>query len=150
MTRPAMAVRKATPSDIGAMHRIRLTVRENLLSDASKVTEASYEPYVAAGTAWVVERGGIIAGFSAVDGATQSVWALFVDRAFEGIGVGRTLHDHMVQWASDHDVGRLSLTTAPGTRADRFYRKLGWAEVGRGAGDEVVFEKLVGSTQTPR
>ena len=150
MTRPAIAVRKATTSDVGAMHSIRLAVRENLLSDPSKVTEASYEPYVAAGTAWVVEREGIIAGFSAIDGATHSVWALFVDRAFEGVGVGRTLHDHMVQWASDHGVDRLSLTTGPGTRANRFYRKLGWAEVERGAGNEIVFEKLVGPTRTPR
>jgi len=48
-------IRTACAADIAAMHRIRIRVRENRLSDPARVTPASYLPYVAAGTAWVAE-----------------------------------------------------------------------------------------------
>lgn len=134
-------IRPATIADIPAMHELRLRVRENRLSDPGRVTEDAYRPYVAAGGAWVAEVEGRLVGFAIVDLAARSVWALFVAPEAEGRGIGRALHDHMLARAKALDIARLSLSTAPGTRAASFYRRAEWAETGVTAQGELRFER---------
>jgi len=120
-------IRTATLADIPAMHAVRRSVRENRLGDPTRITEASYLPFVEARSIQVaVSPNGEVVGFSAVDPATENVWALFVDPGHEGAGIGRALHDAMLDWAVRHGLNALWLETAPGTRAEQFYIKAGW------------------------
>jgi GNAT superfamily N-acetyltransferase len=134
-------IRTAAAADVPAMHRIRTSVTENRLGDHSRITETCYLPYVAAGSAWVAQTSAGIAGFAILDGETNSVWALFVDQSAQGAGIGRALHDHMLDWARERGFSRLSLTTSPGTRAERFYKAVGWLQIGFTADGEARFEK---------
>ena len=138
----AVVVRAAVNADVPAMHRIRLSVRENALADRTQIGEADYLPFVHAGAAWVAEAAGRVVGFAAIDLASASVWALFVDPASEGQGIGSVLHQHLLDWSRDRGLRCLSLTTTPGTRADRFYRRWGWDEVGRTADGELRLKRL--------
>ncbi len=135
-----VTIRQARRGDIPAMHSIRMGVRENRLVSAI-VTEASYVPQMEdVGRGWVAEVDGTIAGFAVGNGRTGNIWALFVDPAHEGRGIGRRLHDVMVAWLWTQALDRLWLTTAPGTRAERFYEAAGWTRVGAVASGEQRFE----------
>ena len=138
-----LGIRTAATTDIAAMHRIRTSVRENRLSSADRITAASYLPYVTAGTAWVAERDGAVAGFAVIDAPAQTVWALFVEPSVEGSGVGRALHDAMLRWAREHDIGYLTLSTEEGSRALNFYIRAGWLRQGITASGEVLLRKAV-------
>src|SRR5690606_7275890 len=100
--------------------------------------------YVAAieppGRGWVVEIDAEIAGFAVADGSSGHIWALFVHPDHEARGFGRRLHDMMVAWPWERGLERLRLTTAPGTRAERFYVAAGWEKQGTTPGGEVRFE----------
>lgn len=122
-------LREATAADIPHMHRIRLAVRENRLSDPSWLTPAVYEACLrTTGNAntWVAEREGGIAGFATARIAEGDIWALFVDPAHEGHGLGRALLDRAVHWLFERGAEGVVLATGPGTRADDFYRRAGW------------------------
>ncbi|MGZ8285864.1 MAG: GNAT family N-acetyltransferase [Allosphingosinicella sp.] len=136
-----MRIRAARASDIKAMHALRLSVGENRLSDPRQVAEADYLPYFAQGAAWVAETGRGLAGFAILDVAGGSVWALFVAPEAEGIGIGRALHARLIEGAIAHGPRRLSLGTAPGTRAERFYAEAGWVRAGMTASGELTFRK---------
>lgn len=126
-----MTLRPARSADIPAMHRIRLAVRENRLSDPTRVTPADYVRYVEeAGVSWVAELDGHVAGFGIADRASRSLWALFVDPAFEGRGAGRALLGQLTACLFQSGRGRINLSTEPGTRAERFYLAAGWERIG--------------------
>jgi GNAT superfamily N-acetyltransferase len=109
------------------MHRIRLAVCENRLTDPSSVQAGHYEEMLGArGRGWVAEVRGQIAGFAIADLTDATVWALFVDAEFEGQGVGRALHHAMIGWLFAQGLDSVSLRTTPGTRAERFYLAAGW------------------------
>lgn len=136
-------IRAAAVTDIPDMHAIRLAVRENQLSDSGGVGQGSYVPFVKAGSAWVAVAGGRIVGFAVLDVGRASVWALFVDPDAEGLGVGRALHAEMIKAASVRGIASLTLTTSPGTRAERFYRASGWSVVGSTESGELRMERPV-------
>lgn len=125
-----MTLRLATRSDIPALQRLRLAVRENTLSDSSRITEADY---IAAqetlGRTWVIEVNGEIAAF-ATGYNTGSIWALFVHPDHEGRGHAKALYSTMVNWLWSQGHERLWLTTEPNTRAERFYIAQGWNPCG--------------------
>ncbi len=131
----------AAVDDVDAMHHLRNKVRENRLSDTTTISEASYLAYIAAGSAWVAESEAGISGFAAVDATARKVWALFVDPEAEGSGVGRALHNKMLEWARNNGIDRLSLSTEVGSRAVHFYTRAGWTPVGTTAEGEVLFER---------
>jgi GNAT superfamily N-acetyltransferase len=133
-------LRPAELSDIEAMHRIRLAVRENALSDPRRVQPADYRPLVERGGAWVCERDGAIVAFGVADAPRRNIWALFVEPGFEGDGLGRRLLDAMTAWLFAQSSEPIWLTTGPATRAERFYRAAGWREAGREPNGELRFE----------
>lgn len=125
------------------MHALRGRVSENRLSDPQLVAEDSYPPYLARGAAWVAETEAGLAGFAILDLAAASVWALFVAPEAEGKGIGRALLARLVEGAAGHGLDRLSLSTAPGTRAERFYTQAGWTKTGRTGAEELSFERFL-------
>lgn len=136
-----MNIRPATEHDIDAMHRVRTSVRENRLSDPALVQPRHYREMLHEhGRGWVAEVGGGIVGFAIVDLSRANVWALFVDPAFEGRGIGRRLHDVLLEGLFSAGLDRVWLSTDPGTRAERFYRAAGWRVAGREENGEVRLE----------
>ena len=134
-------IRVATLENVPAMRAIRLAVRENALSDPAKVRPSDYESFLTVrGQGWVHVLDRAITGFAIADAGTRGIWALFVDPTFEGRGIGRRLHDVMVDWLFRGDSRPIWLTTEPGTRAARMYAALGWHHIGETSSGEWRFE----------
>jgi GNAT superfamily N-acetyltransferase len=126
------------------MHALRLSVRENRLSDPSRVTPADYERYLAKpGTSWVAEDEPGVVGFAIADLPSRSIWALFVRPDFEGRGVGRALLQHVTQSLEAIGPGTIHLSTEAGTRAERVYAAAGWNRAGRLPNGEIHFTRVV-------
>ena len=92
------------------------------------------------GRGWVYEIDGRIVAFTIGDLSGRNVYALFVQQGFERLGIGRQLHDTLLDWFFAADVGPVWLSTERGTRAERFYRRAGWTERGTTASGEIRFE----------
>lgn len=66
--------RHATPTDIPAMSKIRLSVSENMLSDPTHVTQAMYEDFLEqSGRGWVAEHDGEILAFCYAGSAASAI-----------------------------------------------------------------------------
>jgi GNAT superfamily N-acetyltransferase len=103
------------------------------------VTAADCAAFIDRTEMWVWVEDGQILGFSAGDPRDGSIWALFVDPANEGGGIGLlALACNTVRFAG---FDTATLSTEPGRRADRFYRLNGWVETGRSAKGEAVFQR---------
>jgi GNAT superfamily N-acetyltransferase len=137
-----MTIRLAADDDIPQMQRIRSSVHENRLSDPSRVRTEHYRAMLRSGRGWVCEVDGRITGFAVVDLMAASLWALFVDPAYERRGIGRQLHDSAVEWLFAAGVGRITLTTDPGTRAEHFYQSAGWECVGHAEMGEMRYDLI--------
>lgn len=136
-----LILREATLADIPALQIIRNSVRENVLSNPDLVTYSDYVLFLQdRGKGWLCEYDGKIAGFAVVDMLDHNIWALFVHPDAEGKGIGRQLHDLMLDWYFAQTVETVWLGTAPNTRAEKFYRTAGWKEVGMHGSGEVKFE----------
>lgn len=135
-------VREAVAADIDAMHAIRMAVNENRLTDPSWLTPEVYRAHLAdtaTSNSWVCERDGRILGFSVARQTQADIWALFVDPAHEGRGVGRRLIAAATDWLFARGVETVSLSTTPDTRADAFYRANGWLRGEHTDKGEVMF-----------
>lgn len=122
-----MNLRQATLLDIPAMSAIRLSVKENILSDPSRVTEQMYRDYLELlGRGWVAEVDGHVVGFSYADKTDASIWALFVSQDHEGKGIAKRLLSVAVDWLFELGHDSVHLSTSRDTRADRFYAAQGW------------------------
>lgn len=141
MGRFAGSIRVARSDDIPEMHRVRVSVRENRLSDPDRVRPGDYRALLERGAgAWVVEVDGRIRGFAVADPDGANVWALFVEPAFEGRGIGRRLHETMMDWLFATGAQVAWLGTGPGTRAEAFYKEAGWRLAGAGENGERRYE----------
>jgi GNAT superfamily N-acetyltransferase len=133
-------LRQATPEDIPGMHRVRLAVSENALR-STVINEASYLPAInETGRGWVVEVAGDIVAFAVGNRETGNIWALFVDPKHEACGYGRRLHETMIAYLFGCGVVKLNLSTASGTRAEKFYAALGWQLATQQKEGETFFE----------
>ena len=135
------STRRATHDDIPRIMEIRHGVHENRLRDPSSVTAADCAAFIDRAEMWVWVADGQIQGFSAGDPRDGSIWALFVDPANEGRGIGRALLAHACGTVGGAGFDTITLNTEPGTRADRFYRLNGWVEIGRSVKGEVLFRR---------
>lgn len=114
---------------------------ENRLSSPALVTDADVEDYITRrGRGWVCEAEQHIVGFAIVSVPDNNVWALFIHPDSEGKGIGRILHDVMINWYFEQTDKPIWLSTTPGTRAEKFYRIAGWRENGIYGKGEIKFE----------
>ena len=148
MTDRPVSLRLAVAADVPDMLRVRAAVKENRLVSRVIGPEEVQEAIERTGRGWVAEVDGQLAGFAIGNLETGNIWALFMDPPFEGRGLGRGLHDTMVNALLGHGLARLHLSTDPGTRAARFYRRAGWRELGPVAGGETAFEWI--AAEAPR
>jgi GNAT superfamily N-acetyltransferase len=135
-------IRIATRADLPRISEIRGAVRENVLSNPAKITD-SVAYLIDRDGFWVFETDGHIHGFSSADPRNGSIFALFMDPASEGRGIARGLLAAACEHLAAAGHSRAWLSTDPGTRADRFYRRQGWTETGRTPDGEVRFEKAL-------
>lgn len=136
-----MIYREAQPGDVPPMMQLRLAVTENKLSNPALITESDYTHFLfRRGKGWICEKDNRIVGFAIADLAGNNIWALFIQPGFEGRGIGRRLHNMMLNWYFEQTNEPLWLSTAAGTRAEKFYRKAGWKEAGMYSAIEIKFE----------
>ena len=136
-----MIIRAAVLNDIPQIQAVRNSVKENILSDPGFVTDKDCEEFLTLrGKGWVCEIDRKIVGFSIVDLKENNIWALFLQPEFEKQGVGRRLHDTMLDWYFEQTKKNVWLGTSPNTRAEIFYRKSGWIEIGTHGNGEIKFE----------
>ena len=136
-----MIFREAKSKDIRQIQIVRNSVKENMLSNPALVTDTDVEEYInRRGRGWVCEINDQIAGFAIVDLQARNIWALFILPYHEGKGIGKQLHDKMLNWYFAQTDQTVWLSTSPGTRAEKFYRNAGWNEVGVHGKGELKFE----------
>lgn len=120
-------MRLADRADIPAMARIRLAVTENRLRDPGRITQQMYEDFLEKdGRGWVAQIDGVTVAFSYANRTDGSIWALFVQPGHEGRGLAKRLLELAVGWLFEIGFERVVLSTGTGTRAEEFYRRLGW------------------------
>ena len=136
-----MIFREAHIDDIKQIQIVRNSVTENPLSNPDLVTDKDCEEFLTVrGKGWVCEVDNQIVGFAIADLKDNNIWALFLRPEFEKQGVGRQLHNMMLDWYFTQTKDRVWLGTAPNTRAENFYRKSGWTQTGIHGKGEIKFE----------
>jgi GNAT superfamily N-acetyltransferase len=136
-----MIFRTAVFKDIPQIQIVRNSVKENMLSNPALVPDKDVDDYMHnRGKGWVCEMNGKIIGFAIVSVTDHNVWALFVDPGHDKKGIGKKLHDMMMDWYFSQTDHAIWLGTAPRTRAESFYRKAGWKETGMHGKGEIKFE----------
>ncbi len=135
-----MIFREAKIDDISQIQVVRNSVKENMLSNPNLVTDEDCKVYLTErGKGWVCEIKNEIVGFAIVDMIENNIWALFVNPEFENQGIGKQLHNMMLNWYFQQTQTPVWLGTAPNTRAEEFYKLSGWKEIGT-HGKEVKFQ----------
>ncbi len=136
-----MIFREAVLTDIPQIQVVRNAVKENVLSNPALVSDADCAHFITQkGKGWVCETGDCIVGFAIVDLADRNVWALFVHPDHEAKGIGKQLHEIMLNWYFLQTKETIWLGTAFNTRAEKFYRMQGWKETGLHGKNEIKFE----------
>jgi GNAT superfamily N-acetyltransferase len=136
-----MIFREAQTGDIKQIQVVRHAVKENVLSDPSLVPDHDVEEFITnRGKGWVCEIEGTIVGFAIADLVKNNIWALFIHPDFEARGIGKKLHQMMMDWYFVQTNEKVWLGTDPNSRAERFYRMQGWKEVGVHGKGEIKFE----------
>jgi GNAT superfamily N-acetyltransferase len=134
-----VTVRLAEPRDIPAMQEIEIAAgslfaaigMHDVAADGAHETEV-LAGYVAAGRAWVAERGGGVCGYALVDvldgAAHLEQVTVHPDHGRQGIG-GRLI-DAVAAWARDQGYAALTLLTFRDVAWNGpYYRRIGFADV---------------------
>ena len=136
-----MYYREASIEDIEQMHHVRISVRENKLSNPDRITQKDYETFLTErGKGWVCIVEFKVVGFCVIDLVDKNIWALFVLPEFKGKGIGNHLHQQMLDWYFAKHSTPLWLSTEKGTKAESFYRHRGWKDAGLYGKGEIKFE----------
>ena len=136
-----MHFRDAQVEDISNLHEVRISVKENMLPDPGLIRKEDYEEFLThRGKGWLCEIDREITGFAIVDLKKNNVWALFVKPEYERQGIGKKLHELMLDWYFSQTKEKIWLGTGPDTRAEIFYRNAGWKESGKRPNGEILFE----------
>ena len=135
-----MNFRQATTEDIPQIQIVRNSVKENQLSNPNLIPDDLVEEFITKrGKGFVCEIDDKIVGFSIVDFVENNVWALFLLPEFEGKGIGKKLHQLMLDEYFSKTKETIWLSTEANSRAENFYKKQGWKNAGF-HGNEVKFE----------
>ena len=136
-----MIFREALTTDISQMQVVRNIVKENVLSNPALVTDEDYKDYITKrGKGWICKINDTIVGFAICDLLDDNIWALFVHPNFDKRGIGKTLHTLMMDWYFAQNKEMCWLSTAPNSRAEKFYAMQGWKAVGIYGKGETKFE----------
>lgn len=137
-------IRAARETDRARITEVRNAVHENQLSPghASPVADTAQWIYDN-GTFWVWEEDGAVQGFAVADPRDGTIFGLFIHPDYEGRGIARALLPLACNDLVKAGFAVATLTTDPGTRADRFYRRDGWREIGRQDDGQIIFEKTL-------
>ena len=137
------ALRQARRADLDRLFEIRNAVDENTQDDPYEVFVEIGGHCIDQGLVWVWEEDRRILGFVAAEPESSFVEVLYVDPAAQGRGIGRALLarccDHLR--AAGHDSA--TLYTRAGTRAEGFYRALGWTQHGVTDAGHPLFHKTL-------
>ena len=144
-------IRKARPEDMPAITDVRISVTENHLSVEQMaergITPASIIAEMVAGHlgAWVAEEKGHIVAFAMADRRDASIFALFTRPGCEGRGHGSALLAEAEAWLAARGHREFWLSTARGSRADKFYARKGWtpADESPEEPDDIIFRKTL-------
>jgi GNAT superfamily N-acetyltransferase len=134
-------LRQAERADIADIQRVRHAVKENRLTSRVISDEEVAQAIELTGRGWVIEVQGRVQAFAIGNAESGNIFALFVDPGHEGRGYGRRLQDEMLRWLWSRGLKRLWLSSAPGTRAERFYESSGLVRRGLLTNGEVLFER---------
>lgn len=136
-----MIFREAKIADIEQIQVVRNSVKENTLSNPDLVSDQDCKEFLTErGKGWVCEVDNQIVGFAIADLKDNNIWALFIKPELEKKGIGMELHKIMLDWYFTQTKTTVWLGTAFNTRAENFYRKAGWTEVGMHGQKEIKFE----------
>lgn len=136
-----MQFKEATLAHIPQLHRVRIAVQQNVLSNPDRITPKEYAIYLTEkGKGWVCEVDDTVVGFSIVSVTDNNIWALFVLPQYEGKGIGKQLQHLMLQWYFTQTRETVWLSTEANTKAAEFYRNSGWKEMGWYNEQELKFE----------
>ena len=145
-----MQFREAQVTDIPQMMEIRNSVKENQLSDPALISFDDYSTFITnRGKGWISLEDELVTGFAVVDLVEHNVWALFVRPGYEGNGIGTILQQLLLTWYFQQTSHPVWLSTSPGTRAEKFYRKSGWHETGIYGKGEIRFERNKPDSNAP-
>jgi len=136
-----MGIRRAIQGDVARIMEIRHSVRENRLSNPNLVTADDCAEFIERSEIWVREEAGAVQAFAAGDVRDGWIWALFVAPEYEGRGIGRALLSMACETLRNAGYTVANLSTAAGTRAERFYMENGWTLVSNNRRGEVLFNK---------
>jgi GNAT superfamily N-acetyltransferase len=137
-------IRPGRRSDVPEMMALRTSVAENHMSvdDLARlgITPETVVADIESGerSCFVAEEGERIVGFSMSDRRDGQVFALFTRPGFEGRGHGSRLLAEALGWLIARGHREAWLTTAPGTRAERFYLRRGWRPAGATPAGDVI------------
>lgn len=135
-----MIFREALINDVPQIQVVRNLVKENTLSNPALVSNNDCIDFITKrGRGWVCEISGVIVGFSIVDLRDNNIWALFIHPDYEAKGIGKKLHNLMLNWYFEQTKETLWLGTYPNTRAAIFYKCNGWQEAGKNGLKEIKF-----------
>jgi len=137
-------LRPATAADLPAIWAVRYAVTENTIPRGIIPDEEVRQAIEERGRGWVIEEvdafGRRLVAFGIVHADDGCLWALFVHPQAHGRGYGRRLMAEMTGWLWAQGLQTLWLTTGAGTRAEAFYRRLGWRCSGSTPKGELRFE----------
>ncbi len=137
--------KKDSTLPINLLEKDFLEIRQNVINEMTTLTDEDYKIFITVkGKGWICETDSIIVGFAIADLNTNNIWALFVDPDFEGKGIGKKLHKIMLDWYFAKTKITVWLSTEFHTRAENFYKKAGWIEVGLHKKKETKFEMKFG------
>ena len=113
-----MIIREAEIKDIKQIQIVRNSVKENALSNPNFVTDNDCVEFITVrGKGWVCEINNQVVGFSIADLKESNIWALFLLPQYEKLGIGKQLHNTMLNWYFKQTKTTVWLGTAPKTRA---------------------------------
>lgn len=136
-----MIFREAQTTDVPQILLVRNSVKENILPDASALSDDHCEESITVrGKGWVCEENGQILGFAIADLQDHMVWGMFVRPEYEEKGIGKELHRLMMDWYFSQTSEAVWTSTAQRTRATIFYNQHGWKAVGGMENGDIRFE----------
>lgn len=127
--------REITEGDVPELFRVRVSTRENALTEEELqrlgiTPETVCRMLAGSHRGWLCEVDGAVVGFAMGNGRTGEMWVIALLPEAEGRGIGAELMDRVEGWLWSLGWREIWLTTDTDTslRAYGFYRARGWED----------------------